>query len=312
MPLLYVKKVYIRSRRRHHPALRFDSGRVRVDQFENATGYEYWTLRRLGNDMYNISHGKKYSQGSYKTLFLQANRDGEVSCGLSRGYNNFRWKIEYTRKGYVSIKSCFNNKYLCADESFRVTASRECCELWEQWAIVDMPHLLVTPTREVYIRSCQQLSFCNNDGLPALAPSITKAYLYGPVTYDDEVWQVRCIGDNKILLKSDYGFLSSDKYGTIKVIEKNTFTESKGLCWTIENAEGDSINAVALKSEFGRYLCRDNGDHFMGDGSVKADSTGCRDKCAWWVFLTDSDDVNGDTALDKDAITMKDHNIEYT
>ena len=224
--------------------------------------------------------------------------------------DNEQWKIEYTRKGYVSIKSRYN-RYLCADENFRVTANREHCELWEQWAILDEPHLLTTPVREVYIRSCQQQLFCNNEGLPALshalAPSNIKANCYGPADYSEK-WHIVCIDDNKILLKSDYGFLSSGKDVTI---QEAAYNESKGLSWTIENIEGDSKNTVALKSEFGRYLCCDNGDHFMGDGSVKADSTGCRDKCAWWVFLTNSDDVNGNTALEKDAITMKDHNIEY-
>jgi len=218
--------------------------------------------------------------------------------------DNEQWKIEYTRKGYVSIKSCLNNKYLCADENFRVTANREHYELWEQWAIVDKPHFLTTPIREVYIRSCQQQLFCNNEGLPALAPSNIKANCYGPADYSEK-WHILCIDDNKILLKSDYGFLSSDENGTKAIISY----ESQP--WTVVDVEGVSIPTVALKSKFGCYLSCDNGDHFMCNGSVKADSTGCRDKSAWWVFLTNSDDINGNTALEKDAITMKDHNIEY-
>jgi len=51
MPLPSKKQVYIRSRRPHHPALRFNnSGRVCADQFENGT--QCWTLVHLGNDMY--------------------------------------------------------------------------------------------------------------------------------------------------------------------------------------------------------------------------------------------------------------------
>ena len=114
-----------------------------------------------------------------------------------------------------------------------------------------------------------------------------------------------CIDENKILLKSGNGCLCSDVNGTKAILSYERQP------WTVEDVESDSKNTVALKSEFERYLCRDNGDHFMGDGSVKADSTGCRDKCAWWVFLTNSDDINGNTALEKDAITMKDHNTEY-
>ena len=313
------KLVYIRSRRPHHPALRVVvdsnsigwSGRVRADQFENATGYECWTLKHLGNDMYHIIFSGAYSRGSYQRLYLylQASPDGDVCCKSYDG-DGCGWKIESTRKGYVSIKS-FYGKYLCCDDDFRVTANREHCELWEQWAIVHMHHLLITPTREVYIRSFQHHLFCKNEGLPAFVPSIAKANCYGPAKNND-VWQVRCIGDNKILLKSDFGRLSSDEDGTVKLIKHTTFPESKGMCWIIENVEGGSKNTVALKSEYGRYLCRDNGDHFMADDSVKADSSCCRDKSTWWVFLTDSDDVYGNTALEKDAITMKDHNIEYS
>ena len=63
--------------------------------------------------------------------------------------------------------------------SIYAVTNREHCEVWEQWAIIDMPHLLTTPMREVYIRSCHQQSFCNNEGLPALVPSIIKANSYG-------------------------------------------------------------------------------------------------------------------------------------
>jgi len=300
MPLLSEKKVYIRSRRRHHPALSWCDSVVFADQFENATEDECWTLKHLGNDMYSIQH-----QGWY----LHASSHGEVwCCGPGE---DFKWTIEYTRKGYVSIKSC-HGKYLCCDEGFYVTADREHCELWEQWALVDMPHLLVTPTREVYIRSCQQRLFCKYEGLPALSvtPSIIKVNCSGPAT-DRDVWHVICIDNNKILLKSYRGYLRSDRDGSVKLIENTTITENQGLCWTVENVEGDFKNTIALKSEFGRYLCRDNGDHFMGDGSMKADSTCCRGKSTWWIFLTNSDDVNGNTALKKDAITMKDHNIEF-
>ena len=106
-------------------------------------------------------------------------------------------------------------------------------------SFVHMHHLLITPTREVYIRSFQHHLFCKNEGLPAFAPSIAKANCYGPAKRND-VWQVRCIGDNKILLKSDFGCLTSDEDGTVKLIRNTTFPENKGLCWIIENVEGDS------------------------------------------------------------------------
>ena len=57
------RQVHIRSRRPHHPALschedsdKFRAcGEVYADKFENRTGYEYWTLTHLGDDMYTIS-----------------------------------------------------------------------------------------------------------------------------------------------------------------------------------------------------------------------------------------------------------------
>eukprot|EP00815_Leptocylindrus_aporus_P004853 CAMPEP_0116067932 /NCGR_PEP_ID=MMETSP0322-20121206/11362_1 /TAXON_ID=163516 /ORGANISM="Leptocylindrus danicus var. apora, Strain B651" /LENGTH=238 /DNA_ID=CAMNT_0003554951 /DNA_START=374 /DNA_END=1086 /DNA_ORIENTATION=+ len=228
--------------------------------------------------------------------YLQATPDGKVSLQNKSKNCNDEWSIESTRKGYVSIKSCFN-KYLCADENFRVTANRECCELWEQWAIVDKPHLLVTPTREVYIRCCQQQLFHNNDdGLPALDSSSFEvaANCYGPAT-DSEKWHIVCFDDNKIFLEANDGFLYTYENGTVAI------THYEKQPWTVENVEGTSIPTVALKSIFGGYLCRDNGDHIMCDGSVKADSTDCRDKRSHWVFLTDPSDINGNMALTKDA-----------
>jgi len=300
-----VKQVYIRSRRPHHPALRCYDRVVLADQFENATNDECWTLENLGNDTYYII---------YRGDYLQASPNGEVSCPpdgewlreSNRSHPNDKWKIEYTRNGYVSIKSYFN-KYLCADENFRVTANRECCELWEQWAIVDKPHLLVTPTREVYIRCCQQQLFHNNDdGLPALDSSSFEvaANCYGPAT-DSEKWHIVCFDDNKIFLEANDGFLYTYENGTVAI------THYEKQPWTVENVEGTSIPTVALKSIFGGYLCRDNGDHIMCDGSVKADSTDCRDKRSHWVFLTDPSDINGNMALTKDAIIMKDYVDEY-
>ncbi len=50
------KKVYIRSRRPHHPALRRGGHGIFADQFENATNNECWTLEHLGNDTYTISY----------------------------------------------------------------------------------------------------------------------------------------------------------------------------------------------------------------------------------------------------------------
>ena len=305
MSRLSKKQVYIRSRRPHHPALGCDTytgrGRVFADQFENATEEECWTLEHRGNDTYSIEH-----QGWY----LKADRDGNVRC--EKTYCWDPWKIESTRKGYVSIKSCFG-KYLCCDEDFRVTADREHCELWEQWAIVDMPHLLVTPTREVYIRSCQQQLFCNkDDGLPALSFSSVKANRYGPAT-DDERWRVMCIDVDKVLLTSNIGYLTCDRDGKVETIQTNPYpyTEIEGLSWNIEIVESTFRNAVALKSEFGGYLCCSNDDHFMCDGSLKADSTGCCDRRTWWVFLTNAQDTHGNMALEKEAITMKNYNIEY-
>jgi len=115
-----------------------------------------------------------------------------------------------------------------------------------------------------------------------------------------------CIDENKILLKSVNGYyLLSGKYGI-----QLASNPSKMHSWTVEDVEGASIPTVALKSKFGRYLeCEYN--HFMCDGSVKADSTDCRDKGTSWVFVTDPCDIHGNMALDKDAITMKDHNNEY-
>jgi len=100
MSRLQTKKVYIRSHRPHHPALQScKEGRVRADQFDIATKDQCWTLKHLGNDMYNIR---------YKGWYLQASPDGKVSCGSRTGNNNEQWKIEYIRKGYVSIKSRYN------------------------------------------------------------------------------------------------------------------------------------------------------------------------------------------------------------
>ena len=247
--------------------------------------------------MYYIEH-----QGWY----LKADTGGNVRCEKT-SYGD-PWKIENTRKGYFSIKSCYG-KYLCCDKRYLLTANRECCELWEQWAIVDMPHLLVTPTREVYTRSCQQQLFCNNDGLPALCSFSAKANRYGPATYGEEL-RVMCIDVDKVrLMSNNNGYLSCDKDGKVKTNETMAYTGMEGLSWKIESVEGR--NAVALKSEFGRYLCCNNGDHFMCDSSLKADSTGCCDKRTWWVFLTNAHDIYGNKALKKEAITMKNYNIEY-
>ena len=121
------RQVYIRSRRPHHPTLSCheDSdefgafGEEYVDKFENGTGYEYWTVTHLDNDMYTIScrgcSGERLylkAQGTY----LGDSPDEELSCRpFILDLDIEKWKIESTGKGYVSIKSCFN-KYLCADD----------------------------------------------------------------------------------------------------------------------------------------------------------------------------------------------------
>jgi len=57
MPPPSEKKVYIRRRRPHHPALRrlgCDGNRVLADTFGNGTELECWILKNLGNNMFNI------------------------------------------------------------------------------------------------------------------------------------------------------------------------------------------------------------------------------------------------------------------
>ena len=156
----------------------------------------------------------------------------------------------------------------------------------------------------MYIRCCQQQLFRNNDGLPALGSLSVKANCYGTAT-DGEKWRVMCVNDNNILLKSRGGFLNSDENDTKAIIS------SERQPWTIENVDGASIPTVAIKSKFGRYLGCENDDHFMCDGSVEAKSDECYDKRTWWVFLTDPSDINGNMALDKDAITMRDNVDEF-
>ena len=174
----------------------------------------------------------------FENLYLKANPDGEVFCEWNRSHPNDEWKIERTTKGYVSIKSCYN-KYLCADEEFYVTADRECCGLWEQWAIVDEPHLLTTPVREVYIRSCRQQSFRYDDALPALSYSLD-ATNYGQAV-DNEKWQLVCVDDNKVALCTDIdenGDASCHcRYddGTIRI---GDFFAFRNQLWTLENVEG--------------------------------------------------------------------------
>mmetsp|Transcript_16146 Transcript_16146/g.21124 ORF Transcript_16146/g.21124 Transcript_16146/m.21124 type:complete len:191 (+) Transcript_16146:247-819(+) len=188
MPLQSEKKVYIRSRRPHHPALRCDGWAVYANLFGNAKGFRCWTLKHLRNDMYHIM----YQNESY----LQATPDGKVSLQNKSKNCNDEWSIESTRKGYVSIKSCFD-KYLCADKNFRVTANRDHCELWEQWMILDEPHLLTTPVREVYIRSCRKRSLLYDDALPALSHKSFKASNYGQAACNEQ-WYMMCIDDNKV------------------------------------------------------------------------------------------------------------------
>ncbi len=283
-----------------HIALRFDgyNNRVWADQFENATKHECWTLEHLGNDIYHIIH---------KGWYLKANPDGNVSMWWNRGHN-YQWKIEYTRKGYVSIKSCFN-KYLCADENFRVTADRENCELWEQWAILDKPHHLTTPIREVYIRSCRQEPFRYDDALPLLNHKSFKATNYDQATYNEMLYMM-CIDDSKVALftRTDHkykydrrAYLVVNSDGTLRE-QLNSYTYRKENIWTIENVEGASKSSFALKSPSGHYLRCDNGDHFMCDGSVKADSEDCGDERTWWVFSTDPSDVCGVEAMRMDEL----------
>jgi len=303
-----VKQVYIRSRRPHHPALRFATEMndrfVLADQFENGTKDECWTLKHLGNDIYHIYCGEWY---------LYASPDGEVCCRIKYWLDssyNYQWKIEYTRKGYVSIKSCFN-KYLCADENFRLTADREHCELWEQWMILDKPHLLTTPVREVYIRSCQKQSLLYDDALPALSHKSFKATNYDQATRNEK-WHIVCIDDNKVALftRTDHkykhnrrAYLVVNADGTLsEKLYSCPYTYNKENIWTIENVEGASKSSFALKSPSGHYLRCDNGDHFMCDGSVKADSEDCGDERTWWVFSTDPSDVCGVEAMRMDEL----------
>jgi len=142
--------------------------------------------------------------------------------------------------------------------------------------------------------------------LPTLAVVLpfVKANRYGPAT-DDEKRLIICIDDNKVRLKLRGGFLKSDKNGV------KTIISSERQPWTVENIEGASIHTVALKTKFGCYLCCEY-NHFMCDGSVKADSTGCSGKGTSWMFVTDPSDINGNMALDKNTIAMKDHVGEYT
>ncbi len=227
----------------------------------------------------------------------------------NRSRPNDEWKIEYTRKGYVSIKSCFN-KYLCADEGFHVTANRECCELWEQWAIVDEPHLLISPIREVYIRSYRQQSFRYDYALPLLN-YLFKATNHGRAT-SDEKWHMMCIEDNKVILFNKlrartYLFVDAD--GTL--LKNNRIYPDEGDIWTIENVEGAPKSYFALKSAYGRYLRCDLGDHFMCNGSVKADSKDCGDERTWWVFATDPKDVCGVRGMEMDEIMMTNRNRKF-
>ncbi len=317
MSRLSVKQVYIRSRRPHHPALGcyypLNSGRVFADQFENATERECWTLKHLGNDMYSI-----YCGGWY----LHASPNGEVRCKKPHWSNsilNYEWKIEYTRKGYVSIKSCYG-KYLCADENFCVTANREHCELWEQWMILDEPHLLTTPVREVYIRSSRKQSLLYDDALPALSHKPFKASNYGQATCNEK-WHVVCIDDNKVALftRTDHKY-KHDRRAYLVVNADGTLREEPCSCpytyseeniWTIENVEDASKSVFALKSPSGHYLRCDDGDHFMCDGSVIADSEDCVDERMWWVFTTDPSDVCGVRGMEMDEIMMTNRNRKF-
>ena len=246
---------------------------------------------------------------------MKANRDGTVCCEKkpwSDPNHSYEWKIEYTRKGYVSIKSYFN-KYLCADEGFRVTANRECCELWEQWAIVDEPHLLISPIKEVYIRSCRQQSFRYDDALPALN-YLFKATNHGEAT-SDEKWYMMCIDDNKIALFTNVDecrartYLFVDADGTL--LENRRFYPDEGDIWTIENVEGAPLSYFALKSAYGRYLHCDLGNHFMCNGSVKADSEDSGVERTWWVFTTDPGDVCGVRGMEMDEIMMTNRNRKF-
>ena len=309
--MAHEKKVYIRSRRPHHPALRCGN-EVFADQFENATEMECFTLKHLGNDTYYIIGEGWYLQASPNGE-VSCSSDGEMSFGWNRSHPNDEWKIEYTRKGYVSIKSCYN-KYLCADENFCVTANRECCELWEQWAIVDEPHLLTTPVREVYIRSCRQQSFRYDDALPALN-NMFKATNHGQAKFNEK-WHMMCIDDNKVALFTHVDqcrtrtYLAVDRAGSL-IETKHIYPDEK-IIWTIENVEGASKSCFALRSFSGSYLRCDNGDHFLNDGSVKADSDDCGNEGTWWVFTTDPSDICGIKALEMDDIVMKNRNKKFS
>jgi len=106
MPLPSEKQVYLEAVVLISPALRIcKDGRVYADQFENGTKDQCWTLVHLGNDLYNISSRGWYLQASQVlcgSRYLYTT-DGEAS--LMYNYD-CKWKIEYNRKGYVSIKSC--------------------------------------------------------------------------------------------------------------------------------------------------------------------------------------------------------------
>ena len=175
--------------------------------------------------------------------------------------------------------------------------------------ILNEPHLLTTPVREVYIRSCRKQSFIYDDALPALSCKSFKVTNYVQATCNEK-WRVVCIDDNKVALfthvrQDGRRGLSVNKDRILKIIPLN------GHIWTIENVEGGSKSSFALKSPYGRYLRCDNGDHVMYDGSVRADSEDCGNERTWWVFTTDPSDVCGVNAMGMDDIMMTNRNRKF-
>ena len=320
--------VYIRSRRPHHPALTFRSGEVRADEFEKGQDKDYWNLNPLGDDVYTISWSKpEYEEDSsdiylrtYK--YLSATPDGAVNV-INRVFNNHyhpccdKWKIESTRKGYVSIKSHYGY-YLCADEDFQVTANRKHCELWEQWAILWDPVVLTTPPREVYIRSCRQALFRDDDGFPAFSGAV--ASHYGPAT-DNQKWKLICIDDDKIALRLaskyyevNYNYLASSEDGDVRFsnfIHTHHNQLLSSCIWTIKKVEESSKVAVSLISAYGHYLWCDTASHFLSYGSVSAVPKSSNDESTDRLFLTDPSDINGDVSLERDDIVMKNYKSKY-
>jgi len=98
--------------------------------------------------------------------------------------------------------------------------------------ILNEPHLLTTPVREVYIRSCRQKSFIYDDALPALSHKSFKATNYGQATLYEK-WHMMCIDDNKVALFTQVDecrtrtYLVVDRAGTLLEIRGQIYPDKK-------------------------------------------------------------------------------------